>query len=168
MTSPTEMLIRPAEARDWPDIWRMLEPAMREGETLALPRDGDETVGKAYWSSSEKTNFLATDGDVVLGSSYVRANQLGGGRHIANWRLHHRAGGARSRAAWRRALCAHSIDYCRQQGFAAIQFNFVVSSNEPAVHLWHSFGFDVLARLPKAFEHPRVGLVDALVMWKTL
>ena len=67
-----------------------------------------------------------------------------------------------------RTLCAHSIEYCRRAGFRAIQFNFVVSSNEPAVHLWQSFGFDVLARLPGAFAHPRLGYVDALVMWKTL
>jgi ribosomal protein S18 acetylase RimI-like enzyme len=166
MTSATKMLIRPAEAGDWPAIWHMLEPAMREGETLALPRDGDEAVGRAYWSSAEKTNFLAVDGSAVLGSSYVRANQLGGGRHIANCG-YLTAAEARGRGV-ARALCAHSIDHCRQRGFAAIQFNFVVSSNEPAVHLWHSFGFDVLARLPKAFEHPRLGFVDALVMWKTL
>ena len=160
------MLIRPAQAAEWPQIWRMLEPAMREGETLALPRDGDEATGKAYWSSPEKTNFLAVEGDTVLGTSYIRANQQGGGSHIANCG-YLTAAAARGRGV-ARALCAHSIDWCRQAGFHAIQFNFVVSSNEPAVHLWHAFGFDVLARLPRAYNHPRLGYVDALVMWKTL
>lgn len=160
------MLIRPATAEDWPQIWRMLEPAIREGETLALPRDGDEEIGRAYWSSPEKTNFLAVDGDAVLGTSYIRANQQGGGAHVANCG-YLTAEAARGRGV-ARALCAHSIEWCRAAGFKAIQFNFVVSSNEPAVHLWHSFGFDVLARLPNAFLHPRLGHVDALVMWKTL
>ncbi|MDR3475790.1 MAG: GNAT family N-acetyltransferase [Devosia sp.] len=160
------MLIRPAAADEWPKIWRLLEPVMREGETLALPRDGDEAVGRAYWSSPEKTNFVAIEGDDVLGSSFIRANQQGGGAHVANCG-YLTAGAARGRGV-ARALCAHSIDWCRQAGFHAIQFNFVVSTNGPAVHLWHSFGFDVLARLPKAFEHPRLGYVDALVMWKTL
>ena len=160
------MQIRPAEPSEWPKIWAMLQPAMRAGETLALPRDGDESIGRAYWSSPEKTNFLAVEGGEVLGTSYIRANQQGGGRHVANCG-YLTAEAARGRGV-ARALCAHSIDWCRAQGFAAIQFNFVVSTNEPAVHLWHSFGFDVLARLPKAFDHPRLGHVDALVMWKTL
>jgi GNAT superfamily N-acetyltransferase len=160
------MLIRPALAADWPVIWRMLEPAMRVGETLALPRDGDEAIGRAYWTSPEKRNFLAVEGDEALGTSYIRANQQGGGAHIANCG-YLTAEAARGRGV-ARALCAHSIDWCRAKGFRAIQFNFVVSSNEPAVHLWHDFGFDVLARLPHAFDHPRLGYVDALVMWKTL
>ena len=160
------MLIRPATPADWPSMWQMLEPIMRAGETLALPRDGAEADAKAYWSSPEKRNFLAVEGDVVLGASYVRANQQGGGAHVANCG-YITAEAARGRGV-ARALCAHSIDYCRGVGFKAIQFNFVVSTNEPAVHLWHSFGFDVLARLPKAFDHPRLGYVDALVMWKTL
>ena len=46
-----------------------------------------------------------------------------------------------------------------------MQFNFVVSSNESAVHLWQSLGFEVVGRLPGAFRHPRLGLVDALVMF---
>jgi len=160
------MLIRPATPADRPVIWQMLEPIARAGETLALPRDVDEAGGMAYWSSAEKINFLAADGDAVLGSSYIRANQQGGGAHVANCG-YITAEAARGRGV-ARALCAHSIDYCRGAGFKAIQFNFVVSTNEPAVHLWHSFGFDVLARLPKAFDHPRLGYVDALVMWKTL
>ena len=160
------MQIRRAEASEWPVIWSMLQPAIAAGETLALPRDGDESIGRAYWSSPEKTNFLAVDGDAILGTSYVRANQQGGGAHIANCG-YLTAEAARGRGV-ARALCAHSIEYCRSVGFKAIQFNFVVSTNEPAVHLWHAFGFDVLARLPKAFDHPRLGLVDALVMWKSL
>jgi len=160
------MLIRPAAADEWPKIWRMMEPVMRAGETLALPRDGTEEHGRAYWSSPEKTNFLAVEGDDVLGSSYIRPNQQGGGAHVANCG-YLTAEAARGRGI-ARALCAHSIDYCREAGFKAIQFNFVVSTNEPAVHLWHDFGFDVLARLPRAFDHPRLGFVDALVMWKTL
>ena len=160
------MLIRTATAADWPTIWQMLEPIMRAGETLALPRDGDEAIGRAYWSSPEKTNFLALDGETPVGSSYVRANQQGGGAHVANCG-YITAPAARGKGV-ARALCAHSIEYCRAAGFKAIQFNFVVSSNEPAVHLWTAFGFEVLARLPGAFNHPRLGMVDALVMWKTL
>ena len=89
-----------------------------------------------------------------------------GGAHVAN-------AGYITAAAARghgiaRLLCLHSLDYTRTAGFRAMQFNFVVSSNAPAVHLWESLGFRTLTHLPNAFAHPRLGFVDALVMWKDL
>jgi L-amino acid N-acyltransferase YncA len=159
------MLIRPATPGDWPAIWSILEPVFRAGETYSLPRDISEEAAKSFWQGSDRTVFVADDGG-VLGTAFVHPNQQGGGAHVANCAFA-TADAARGRGV-ARAMCAHSIDYCRSVGFKAIQFNFVVSTNEAAVHLWHSFGFDVLARLPKAFDHPRHGLVDALVMWKTL
>ena len=159
------MLIRPATTGDWPAIWSILEPIFRAGETYALPRDISESAAKAFWTGPDRAVFVAED-DGVLGTAFVHPNQQGGGAHVGNCAFA-TSEAARGRGL-ARAMCTHAIDYCRGAGFKAIQFNFVVSTNEPAVHLWHSFGFDVLARLPKAFDHPRLGLVDALVMWKTL
>jgi ribosomal protein S18 acetylase RimI-like enzyme len=158
--------IRPAVADDWPPIWAMLEPIFRAGETYALPADIEQGEARRYWMGPDRKVFLATEEGVALGTGFAHPNQQGGGAHVANCAFA-TAAAARGRGV-ARALCAHAIDYCREAGFRAIQFNFVVSTNEPAIHLWHSFGFDVLARLPKAFEHPRLGFVDALVMWKTL
>ncbi|MGO8119397.1 GNAT family N-acetyltransferase, partial [Rhizobium leguminosarum] len=45
---------------------------------------------------------------------------------------------------------------------------FFVSSNERAVGLWQSLGFDIVGRLPGFFLHPTQGYVDALVMFRTL
>ena len=67
-----------------------------------------------------------------------------------------------------RAMCAHSLERARQRGFRAMQFNFVVSNNERAVQLWLKSGFEIVGRLRKAFEHPRVGFVDAYVMYRQL
>lgn len=158
--------IRPATAADWPAIWTIIEPVFRAGDTYALPADISESAGRDYWMGPDRTVFLASESGKALGTAFVHPNQQGGGAHVANCAFA-TAEAARGRGV-ARALCAHSIDYCRGAGFKAIQFNFVVSTNEPAVHLWRSFGFEVLARLPKAFEHPRLGLVDALVMWKAL
>ena len=49
-----------------------------------------------------------------------------------------------------------------------MQFNFVVSTNERAVHLWKSLGFDIVGRPPLAFRYPSLGYVDALVMFRAL
>jgi ribosomal protein S18 acetylase RimI-like enzyme len=65
-------------------------------------------------------------------------------------------------------MCAHSLDRARERGFRAMQFNFVVSTNERAVRLWQSFGFEIVGRLPGAFQHPTLGLVDTLVMYRDL
>ncbi|WP_332693934.1 GNAT family N-acetyltransferase [Devosia sp.] len=160
------MQIRSATEADWPHLWVIIEPIMREGETFALPRDGSEAIARAYFASPEKVNFVAEDDGVVLGASYVRANQQGGGSHIANCG-YMTSPAARGRGI-ARALCAHSIDYCRAQGFLGIQFNFVVSTNEPAVALWQKLGFGIVGTLPQAFNHPVHGYVDSYVMFRTL
>ena len=67
-----------------------------------------------------------------------------------------------------RAMCADSLDRARERGFRAMQFNFVISTNERAVRLWQSFGFEIVGRLPKAFLHPTLGYVDAYVMFRDL
>jgi ribosomal protein S18 acetylase RimI-like enzyme len=65
-------------------------------------------------------------------------------------------------------MCEHSLEHARSKGYRAMQFNFVVSTNERAVKLWQYLGFEVVGRLPLAFCHPTAGYVDALVMYRQL
>jgi ribosomal protein S18 acetylase RimI-like enzyme len=65
-------------------------------------------------------------------------------------------------------MCVHSLDQARQRNFTAMQFNFVIASNERAVGLWQSLGFAIAGRLPRAYQHPRLGMVDAYVMMREL
>ena len=65
-------------------------------------------------------------------------------------------------------MCEHSQKVAVELGYKAIQFNFVASTNEGAVRLWTKLGFEVVGRLPKAFNHPSKGYVDAIVMFKWL
>jgi ribosomal protein S18 acetylase RimI-like enzyme len=65
-------------------------------------------------------------------------------------------------------MCEHSLAYAKAAGFRAMQFNFVVSTNERAVRLWQMCGFEIVGRLPSAFNHPTRGYVDALVMFRTI
>ena len=60
------------------------------------------------------------------------------------------------------------IRQARAMGFRAIQFNFVISTNEPAMHLWKSLGFKELCRLPGAFHHKTLGYVDAVIFFMEL
>ncbi|HAC57883.1 MAG: GNAT family N-acetyltransferase [Parvibaculum sp.] len=160
------MNIRSATRNDDPEIWKILEPTIRAGETYPLPREMTRLEALAYWHGPEHGVFVAEESGNILGTYYMKANNRGGGAHVANCG-YMTAPEARGRGV-ARAMCMHSIDEARRRGFRAIQFNFVISSNEAAVHLWQSCGFEIVGRLPKAFEHPQRGLVDALVMYRML
>jgi GNAT superfamily N-acetyltransferase len=172
------LLIRPSETRDPADAadsgdsgddnatWAILEPVLRAGETYTLPRDIGREAALAYWYRDGHDVFLAEDGGQALGTYYLRANQAGGGRHVANCG-YVTAPAAQGRGV-ARAMLEHSLSHARTRGFRAMQFNFVVSANERAVKTWLAYGFEIVGRLPAAFEHPRLGFVDALVMYKHL
>ena len=160
------MLIRPARADDSAAIWSVIGPTIAAGETNAIDRNSTEAEGLAYWLGAGNEVFVAEDDGAILGTYYLRPNQAGGGSHVCN-------GGYITSAEARgrgiaRAMCEHSLNHARARGYRAIQFNFVVSTNERAVKLWQSLGFDIVGRLPGAFDHPVQGYVDALVMFRTL
>ena len=160
------MTIRPATGTDRDAIWTILEPVIRAGETYTLPRDMGREEALDYWFASEKETFVWEEDGVVLGTYFLKANQQGGGSHVAN------CGYVTSVEAQgrgiARAMCMHSLERAKQRGFRAMQFNFVVSTNERPVKLWLSLGFETVGRLPRAFAHPEIGLVDALVMYRPL
>lgn len=147
-------------------VWAILEPILRAGETYTLPRDMTRDSALAYWLAPGHEVFVAEDNDELVGTYLLRANQLGGGAHVANcgYMTSPRATGR----GVGRAMCAHSLERARELGFRAMQFNFVVSTNERAVGLWRSLGFVIVGCLPQAFRHPTQGLVDAFLMYRQL
>lgn len=166
MSDPSSITLRPATRADAAAIWSIIGPTIRAGETYALARDLSEADAVDYWLGPDKQTFVAEADGQVLGTYYLRANQPGGGAHVCNCGYMTAAEAAGRGVA--RAMCAHSLDQARAAGYRAMQFNFVVSTNDRAVRLWESMGFAVLGRLPGAFEHPGQGFVDALVMWREL
>ncbi|MBK3397854.1 MULTISPECIES: GNAT family N-acetyltransferase [Methylobacterium] len=160
------MPIRPARPDDAPAIWSILAPVIRAGETYTLDPEMGEGEALAYWMGPDKETFVAEEAGEVVGTYYMRANQAGGGRHVCNCGYMTRTG-ATGRGIARR-MAEHSLRHARARGYRGMQFNFVVSTNERAVRLWHSLGFETVGRLPLAFRHPIHGDVDALVMFQAL
>jgi L-amino acid N-acyltransferase YncA len=158
--------VRPVEAGDVDAIWSILEPVIRAGETYTLPREMSKEEALAYWFSEGHEVFVAEEDAAVLGTYYLRVNQRGGGSHVANCGYMTASTAMGKGAA--RAMCEHSLERARGRGFRAMQFNFVVRSNERAVRLWKSYGFMIVGNLPKAFLHPQLGYVDAFVMYREL
>jgi ribosomal protein S18 acetylase RimI-like enzyme len=168
------MIIRPAAARDDDAIWAILEPILRDGETYALPRDWSRAEALAFWRGGDHAVFVAelpANADSaatprVVGTYYLQPNQKGGGAHVANCGYATLPSARKQGVA--RAMCIHSMETARKRGYLAMQFNFVVASNAGAVALWKSLGFEAVGRVPRAFLHPSLGLVDALVMYRAL
>lgn len=160
------LTIRPAEREDRDAIWAILEPVIRAGETYALPRDLSRDEALAYWLSSGHEVFVAAEDPGIVGTYFLCANHQGGGSHVAN--CGYITAAAASGRGVARAMCAHSLDHARQRGFRAMQFNFVVSTNERAVRLWKHLGFEIVGCVPQAFLHPMLGYVDAHVMYRFL
>jgi len=159
-------VIRRARANDGDAIWTILKPMIRAGETYTLPRNMSRRDALEYWQRKGHDVFVAEESKRILGTYFLQANQMGGGAHVAN------CGYVTSPDAQGtgvgRAMLEHSLEHARARGFLAMQFNFVVSTNERAVKTWQAYGFEIVGRLPSAFEHPRLGFVDALVMYKRL
>jgi ribosomal protein S18 acetylase RimI-like enzyme len=158
--------VRRAEAADAAAIAAIIMPTIRAGTTYALDADMSEADALAYWLGPDKETFVAERDGAILGTYYIRPNQAGGGRHVCN--CGYMTGAAATGQGIARRMCDHSLAYAREQGYRAMQFNFVISANERAVKLWQSLGFAIVGRLPRAFRHPTAGYVDALVMYRQL
>lgn len=160
------MLIREATLADAQAIANIILPTIRQGATYSLDADMTEADALAYWMGADKETFVVEDGGELVGTYYIRPNQGGGGRHVCNCGYMTSASAAGRGIASR--MCKHSLNHARARGYRAMQFNFVVSTNEGAIRLWQRMGFDIVGRLPGAFQHPDKGAVDALVMFQTI
>jgi L-amino acid N-acyltransferase YncA len=160
------LTIREASAGDGDAVWAILEPVIRAGETYALPRDLTREDALAYWFSAGHEVFVADEDGRIIGTYFLQANQKGGGSHVAN--CGYITAAAASGRGIAREMCSHSIEYAKGKGFRALQFNFVVKSNERAVHLWESLGFSIVGTLPEAFLHPVKGYTDVYLMHRML
>ncbi len=160
------MKIREAESSDFEDIWPIFREIVRAGETYAYARDTKRQDAEKIWLDKPRKTFVFEEDGEILGTYYLKTNQDGPGSHVCNcgYMVSSRARG-RGLAT---SMCEHSQTLAKELGYKAMQFNFVASSNEGAVRLWTKLGFETVGRLPKAFDHPIQGYVDALVMYKWL
>jgi L-amino acid N-acyltransferase YncA len=159
-------IIRPAAETDRDAIWEIFHAVVAPGDTYALdPAIGREEALK-YWCGEGTHTYVLEKDQRILGTYVLRANRAGPGAHVANG-SYMVAPSARGMGVGR-ALGEHSLGEARRLGFRAMQFNFVVSTNEPAVRLWQRLGFAIVGTLPGAFLHPEKGYVDAYVMFRSL
>ena len=157
------MSIRPITEADWSGVWPIVEAVVREGETYAYPLDLGADEAHDLWVERPPglTVVLEEDGR-ILGTAKMGPNRPGRGDHVgtASFMV---APDARGRGVGRR-LAEHVVEWHRDAGYRAIQFNAVVESNTAAVRLWQSLGFEVVGTVPAAFRSPTHGYVGLHVM----
>jgi GNAT superfamily N-acetyltransferase len=160
--------IRVARAEDWDAIWPFFAQIVTAGETYAYDRLTSYSDGRRLWMMPPPARTVVatlSDGTVV-GTANMYANRPGPGSHVASASFMVDPGHAGHGTG--RALAADMLDWARERGFRAVQFNAVVETNERAVALWRSLGFSVIGTVPQAFHHPIHGYVGLHVMHRFL
>lgn len=160
------MQIREATETDFEGIWPIFHEVVSAGDTYAYWQDTPREEARRIWMHTPRKTYVVEEGGQILGTYFIKTNQAGPGSHVCNcgYMVSARARG-RGLAT---SMCEHSQQIALDLGYKAMQFNFVVSSNEGAVRLWTKLGFETVGCLPRAFRHPTLGYVDALVMYKWL
>jgi GNAT superfamily N-acetyltransferase len=155
--------IRDFAGADWPQVWAIIRSVVRSSETFPYDPAMTEDDARATWIESPPGRTTVFDDGGVLGTAKMSANRPGPGAHIATASFmvapHARGRGVGT------ALCEDALAWARAAGFAGMQFNAVVESNESAVRLYERLGFRVLGTVPRAFEHPARGRVGLHLMY---
>jgi L-amino acid N-acyltransferase YncA len=181
------MKIRAATNADHDAVWNIFHEIVAAGNTYAFDPEMSRKEALAYWFRTDTHTYVAERESVgdgvavpgkptaspttfqdrqIVGTYILRANQLGAGAHVANAAFMV-ASDAQGAGVGRR-MAEHCLSEARRLGFRAMQFNFVVSTNAPAIHVWQELGFKIVGTLPGAFRHPEKGYVDVYVMFRSL
>lgn len=163
--------IRIATADDWAAIWPFFHEIVAAQETYTYDPELTEEQARVLWMSPSSAALsrttVAVDADgTVLGSANMYPNRPGPGAHVASASF--MVDGAARGKGVGRLLGEDVIAWAERSGFRSIQFNAVVETNEPAVHLWQSLGFRIAGTVPEAFNHPKLGYVGLHVMYRPL
>ena len=179
--------IRLATDKDHDAIWDIFHAVVAPGDTYSFDPKISREDALAYWfgaathhvdpassrvrrkrqdAASTCRTYVAEKDRQVAGTYILKPNQPGAGAHVANAAFMV-ATNARGFGVGR-AMAEHCLSEARRLDFRAMQFNFVVSTNESALRLWRSLGFKIVGTVPGAFRHPVRGYVDVYVMFRSL
>jgi ribosomal protein S18 acetylase RimI-like enzyme len=160
------MEIRAATDADHDAVWNIFHETVAAGDTYALDPKMPREDALAYWFRADTHTYVAETDARVVGIYILRPNQLGPGSHVANAAFMVASDAQGSGVG--RGMAEHCLSEARRMGFRAMQFNFVISTNTGAIHLWEQLGFKIVGTLPSAFRHPEKGYVDVYVMFRSL
>ena len=157
------MDIRRAVESDFAAMWPIFQAVVITGTTYVFAPETSYQDAFTYWFAPGVTSSVAEDAEQIIGMYKLIANQRDLGSHVANasFMVHSEYCGQ----GIGKAMGLHCLREAKNAGYLAIQFNFVVCTNEAAVSLWKKLGFSIVGTLPKAFLHQSLGYVDVYIMY---
>ncbi len=160
------MNIRKTIGSDFDKVWEIFSNVIKTGDTYVFNPNTPKNDLKKHWFASHMDTYVIEENEQILGTYIIKPNQIGLGSHIANC-SYMVSPNAQGKGIGKK-LCEHSIETAKENGFEAIQFNIVVSTNSGAIALWKKYGFEIIGRTPNGFKHSKLGLVDTYIMYKNL
>jgi L-amino acid N-acyltransferase YncA len=152
---------------DWERVFALFTSVVAEGDTYAYPDDLTSEAARSLWVEGPPgKTVVAMRDDVILGTAKFGPNRPARGSHVATASFMVAADSRGSGVG--RALCEYAITWAREHGYAAMQFNAVVSTNVHAIRLYQDLGFITIGTVPEAFEHASLGRVGLDIMYLEL
>ncbi len=158
-------MIRKAKAKDLEGVWDIFHRVIRTQDTYVFdPTTPREDLEK-HWFAPYMHTYVFEEMGQVLGTYIIKPNQIDLGSHVANasYMVQPEAQGK----GIGKQMGIHSLEVAKNLGFLSMQFNIVISTNEPAVRLWKKLGFEIIGTTPKGFRSAN-GLVDTYIMYRPL
>jgi ribosomal protein S18 acetylase RimI-like enzyme len=160
------IIIRQATPEDYESIWFIIRSVIKAGDTYVFNPNASRERMLEYWCGPDTYTYVALIGETIKGTFVLRDNKPDLGSHIGNgsYMVDPSAHGL----GIGRRMGEYSIVEATRLGYRAIQFNYVVKSNQAAVNLWLSLGFQIVGEVPDAFNHSRLGYTNVYVMYRRL
>ncbi|CAN5295735.1 GNAT family N-acetyltransferase [soil metagenome] len=158
--------IRKIREEDKSEVWEIIKSVISTGDSYPFYPNTSREKMLDYWFDDDKSTYVAVSENEIVGTFFLKDNQPDLGSHIAN-AGYMVAPKSKGKGVGRK-MAEFSLIEARKLGYQAMQFNFVVKSNEIAVRLWLALGFEIIGEIPEAFQHAQNGLTDALIMYRKL
>lgn len=158
------MVVREYTAEDLPGMLEVWNEVVRSGIAFPQEQEMDLQEGADFFGSQVFTGVAEEDGR-ILGLCIVHPNNIGRVGHIAN-ASYAVASNVRGKGVGR-ALVMESLVQAKRAGFRVMQFNAVVATNAPALHLYRSLGFKDLGVIPGGFRLDSGEYLDICPMCRT-
>lgn len=161
------MNIRPTnKEKDADKIWEIIHEVISLGDTWVFDPNSSKEKMLDYWFSEDKFSFVYEVDDSIAGIFFFKANQPDLGSHVANAgymvKKEFRGQGIAEK------MCRFSLEEAKKEGFLAMQFNLVLSTNKGAIKVWEKCGFQIIGTSPKAFRSINGEFIDTHIMYQWL
>jgi L-amino acid N-acyltransferase YncA len=162
--SDPNVVVRHIEDGDWVSVYAIFTSVIAEGETYAYREPATSEEAKAMWVQGPPgKTVVASRENAILGTATFGPNRPGRGSHVATASFMVSAEARGSGVG--RAMCEYAIAWARENGYAGMQFNAVVSTNVYAIELYRKLGFVTIGTVPEAFDHATLGRVGLDIMY---